>query len=108
MTNEGRQGRTCCQIGDVNRPLMAVSQVADAGNIIMMDSGGGWVYNLHDESWTRVRRQNNVYEMDLWLTSSDANGKVPEASNPTDDMAYAVMQTFKDVLKRSGFTRPGL
>ena len=88
VTNEGRQGKTCCQIGDVNRPLMSVSQVADAGNIVMMSSDGGWVYYLHDESWIRVRRQHNVYGMDLWLRSNDANGK--------------------DVLKRSGFTRPGL
>ena len=108
MTNEGRQGLTCCQIGEVNRPLMAVSQVADAGNVVLMDWNGGGVYSLHDESWILVRRQNNVYEMDLWLTSNDANGKVPEASKPIDDMVYAMIETFKDVLKRSGFTRPGL
>ena len=39
--NEGRQGKTCCQIGDVNRPLLSVTQIAEAGNIVMMDSYGG-------------------------------------------------------------------
>ena len=108
ITNEGRQGKTCCQIGDVNWPLLSVSQIADAGNIVMMDSYGGWVYNLHDESWAKVRRQNDVYEMDLWLTSDEANGKVPGDSSPTDDMAHTMLQTFKDVLRKSGVTRAGL
>ena len=87
---------------------MSVSQIADARNIVMMDSYGDWVYNLHDESWTKVRRQNNVYEMDLWLTSDEANGKVPGDSSPTDGMAHTMLQTFQDVLRKSGFTRPGL
>ena len=108
MTNEGRQGKTCCQVGDVTRPLMSVSQVADAGNIIMMDSHGGWVYSLIDESWTRVRRYNNVYELDWWLTSDEANGKLPGNSSPTDAFAHTMLETFKDALKKSGFTRPGM
>ena len=108
MTNEGRQGKTCCQIGDVNRPLLSVSQIADAGNIVMMASFGGWVHNLYDGSWTKVRRHNNVYEMELWLTSDQANGKVQGDRSPTDEMANTMLQTFKDVLMKSGFTRPGL
>ena len=34
-TNEGRRGMTRYQIGDVNRPLMAVSQTCDAGNHVL-------------------------------------------------------------------------
>ena len=97
VTNEGRQGKTCRQIGDANRPLLSVSQIA-----------GGWVHNLHDGSWTKVRRQNNEYEMDLWLTSDEANGKVQGDSSPTYDMAHTMLQTFKDVLRKSGYTRLGL
>ena len=107
-TNEGMQGKTCCQIGDANRPLLSVSQIADAGNIVMMASSEGWVYNLYDESWTRVRRHNNVYEMDLWLTSEEANGKVQGGSSQTDGMANTMLHTFKDVLMKTGFTRPGM
>ena len=107
-TNEGRQGKTCCQVGDVTRPLMSVSQVADAGNIIMLDSHGGWVHSLIDDSWTRVRRFKNVYELDWWLTSEEANGKLSGNSSPTDAIAHTMLETFKDVLKKSGFTRPGM
>ena len=94
-TNEGRQGLTRCQVGDVNRPLMAVSQIAGAGNIIQFASDVGWIYNLTDGSWTRFERHKHVFELDMWLTSSDANGK-PQVA-------------FKDAVKgQPGFTRPGL
>ena len=95
------------QIGEVNRPLMAVSQTCDAGNHVLFTSDGGWIYNLIDESATRFERLNNVYELGMWLTSSDANGKPQEASGSTDDLANSALQAFKDVLKQSGFTRPG-
>ena len=108
MTNDGRQGLTFCQVGEANRPLVAVSQVADAGNIVMTDSNGGWVYNLHDERWTRVRRHYNICEMDLWLTANDANGKRPESSKPIDELVNADMQTFRNVLRQSGVARPEL
>ena len=108
MTNEGKQGKTCCKVGDGNRPLFPVASVADIGKAIMMDQHGGWVHDLYDKSWARVRRQNNVYELDLWLTSEDANGKVPESTNPKEEIANTILQTFKDVLKQSEFARPGL
>ena len=47
-TNEGRRGMTRYQIGDVSRPLMAVSQTCDAGNHVLFTSDGGWIYNLID------------------------------------------------------------
>ena len=79
-TNEGRQGPTRCQVGDVNRPLMSVSQIADAGNLILFASDGGWIYNLTDESYTRFERHNNIFEFDMWLNASDANGPIQEAN----------------------------
>ena len=79
-TNEGRQGMTRCQVGDVNRPLMAVSQIADAGNILQFASDGGWIYNLTDESYTRFERHNNIFEFNMWLNASDANGPIQEAN----------------------------
>ena len=85
---------------------MSVSQVADAGHIVMLDHKGGWIYNLCDESWTRVNRSKDVYEIDQWLKESYVYGKRQEPSNPTDDQMNAAMQTFKEVLLRQpGFAR---
>ena len=75
MTNEGRQGKTRYQMSEVNRPLMAVSQTCDAGNHVLFTSDAGYVYNLTDGGITRFERNNNVYELDMWIRSCDANGK---------------------------------
>ena len=88
-TNEGRQGWTKCQVGEVRDPLMSVSQICDQGNTVQFDSAGGWIHNLIDKSWTRFERRHNVFELDLWLTSSDACGETQEATG------------------KPGFTRPG-
>ena len=107
-TNEGREGMTRVQIGDVNRPLMSVSQMCDQGNYVLFTSEGGSVLNLHDGNWSDFERLHNVYSMDRWLTSEDANGK-PQKTHCQDETAYAALQSFKDIVKdRSGFTWQGL
>ena len=106
-TKEGRELLlTKCQVGPVTRPLMSVSQVADAGHFVMLDHTGGWIYNWCDESWTRVNRSKDIYEIELWLKERDADGRRPEPRNPTDDQVNAATQTFKEVLlKQPGFAR---
>ncbi len=85
-TGEGRHGPPIYQIGDVHRPLMAVSQTCDAGNHVLFTSDGGWIYSLVDGSTTPFQRNENIYELGMWLHVDDANGQP----------------------KKSSFTRPGL
>ena len=107
ITNEGKElllGE--CQVGHVARPLLAVSQVMDAGHFVMLEPTGGWLVNMITQEWTRVNRVDNVYEIDLWLKETDADGKCPEPSQSTDDQINAAMRTFKEVLlKQPGFAR---
>ena len=74
VTNEGKQGRTCYQIGEVNRPLTYITQTCDQGNVVVCQSNGGYIYSLIDGSYTHFERHSNVYELDLWLRAEDANG----------------------------------
>ena len=60
ITNEGRQGRTCCQIGEVNRPLTSITQTCDARNEVTFASDGGHIYSLADGSYTRFERHSNI------------------------------------------------
>ena len=107
-TNEGKEGMTRVQIGDVNRPLMSVSQMCDQGNYVLFTSEGGSVLNLYDGQWTDFERISNVYSMDWWLTSEDANGKHRKAHRQNEP-AYAALKSFKDIVKDgSGFARQGL
>lgn len=75
-TNERRTGKTCCQIGEVHRPLTSITQTCDAGNHVIFTSDGGYVYSLTDGSYIRFERHSNIYELDLWLKADDANGDV--------------------------------
>ena len=78
-TNEGRTGKTCCQIGEVNRPLTSITQTRDAGNEVIFTSDGGYIYSLTDGIYTRFERHSNIYELDLWLKAEDANGDVGQS-----------------------------
>ena len=76
VTKEGNQGRTCYQIGDVNRPLTSITQTCGQGSLVIYASDGGYIYSLIDGSHTRFERHSNVYELDLWLRAEDANGTI--------------------------------
>ena len=56
---------------------MSVSQMCDTGSVVQFDSEGGWIHNLTDKSWTRFERRHNVFELILWLSSSDACAERP-------------------------------
>ena len=106
-THEGKAGRTLAQVGDVNRPLMSVSQMCDQGNFVLFTSQGGSFLNLHDGQWIDFDRVHDTYMMDWWMTSEDVNGqnrKAPCQNEPT----YDGLKSFKDIAKGgSGFTRQG-
>ena len=77
---------------------MSVSQMCDTGSVVQFDSEGGWIHNLTDKSWTRFERRHNVFELILWLSSSDACGEGRTAAEwklpPREDFACANGATF--------------
>ena len=60
-TNEGRTGKTCCQVGEVNRPLTSITQTCDQGNHVIFTLDAGFIYSLIDGSYTRFERHSNTY-----------------------------------------------
>ena len=77
---------------------MPVSQMCDTGSVVQFDSEGGWIHNLTDKSWTRFERRHNVFELILWLSSSDACAERPPDGKwklpPREDFACANGATF--------------
>ena len=94
-------------MAEVNRPLMAVSQTCDAINHVLFTSDAGYVYNLTDGGITRFERNINVYELDMWITSSDANGKPQGSGSNKDEVAYSTLGAIQEIMQQSGFTRQG-
>ena len=106
-TNEWKAGRTLAQVGDVNRPLMAVSQVCDQGNYVLFTSQGGSVLILYDGEWIDFDRVHDTYMMEWWMTVEDVNGQSRKAPGHSESTCDG-LRSFKDMVKEgSGFDRQG-
>ena len=62
------QGQTCsftAQVTAVHKPLMSVSRICDGGHRVVFESGGGYIENLDSGSRIDIRRENNVYRLQV-------------------------------------------
>ena len=66
-TNEGQLRTMNMQITDVNRALMSVAKICDAGHTVTFSTDGGVIRNNKTGEETKFRRENNVYRMTLKL-----------------------------------------
>ena len=66
-TKEGQVRKTTWQVADVRRPLMSVSKMAAAGNEVVLNGKDPRVTNLRTKEVTQIRREGNVYVLDLWV-----------------------------------------
>ena len=62
-TKEGQLRTMNMQITDVNRALMSVAKICDAGHTVTFTKDGGVIRNNKSGEETKFRRENNVYRM---------------------------------------------
>ena len=58
VTNEGRPGKVLYHVVEVPRPLTAVSQTRDRGNIVVYFPDGGFIHNMTSGARTHFGRKN--------------------------------------------------
>ena len=71
------EGLTCglgFQIADVERPLLAASQLAAAGNRVTLDAEGGMVEHIATGKRFRLQRRGGVYVLRMWISTTVASG----------------------------------
>ena len=66
-TQEGQLRTMNMQVTDVNRALMSVAKICDAGHTVTFSTDGGVIRNNASGEETRFRRENNVYRMTVKL-----------------------------------------
>ena len=66
-TNEGQLRTMNMQVTDVNRALMSVAKICDAGHTVTFTTDGGVIQNSRSGEETKFRRENNVYRMKVKL-----------------------------------------
>ena len=66
-TREGQLRTMNMQVTDVNRALMSVAKICDAGHTVTFTTEGGVIRNNQSGEETKFRRENNVYRMTVKL-----------------------------------------
>jgi hypothetical protein len=79
VTDEGFKCGLTMQVADVERPLIAVSHLSEAGNDVILNKSGGKVVNLKTGKTIAVHRKGNLYVLRMWVKKTPAKG-VGEAS----------------------------
>ncbi len=87
MTDTGAVSSGTTQVGEVQRPLAAVSKISKAGNLTFFSEGEDWIIDRRDplaekilELVKRVKRKTRLYEhrgtyrMRAWLIPEGAAG----------------------------------
>ena len=67
ITKEGQAKAMNMQITDVNKALMSVAKICDAGHSVVFTSDGGFIKSNKTGEETKFRRENNVYRMKVKL-----------------------------------------
>lgn len=67
LTEEGHKCGLTMQVADVERPLIAVSHLSEAGNDVSLNKRGGWVTNLKSGKKIAIQRKGNLYVLRMWV-----------------------------------------
>lgn len=67
VTQEGQKCTINMQVTDVQKPLMSVSRICDAGRRVVFAKEGGYIENLMDGKRATFPRVDNVYRLKVDL-----------------------------------------
>ena len=72
VTDEGFKCGLTMQVADVERPLIAVSHLSEAGNDVILNKSGGKVVNLKTGKTIAVHRKGNLCVLRMWVKKGPA------------------------------------
>ena len=67
------------QVAEVQRPLIAVTHLAAAGNRVVLEENGGEIVNIKSGKKVKIQRKGGVYVLRMWIPPTD-EGRTPKAS----------------------------
>ena len=70
LTNEGYAGEIPFQLADIERPLIAVSSLAKAGNVVELNQDGGTITNQATGKVTGIERRGGTYVLRMWVPTA--------------------------------------
>ena len=66
-TEQGQSRRIVWEVGPVKRPLLSAAKITKAGNQVYLGEDKAFVKNNKTEQITNLRRERNVWMLDLWV-----------------------------------------
>ena len=72
-TQEGHKCMLRMQVTDVQKPLMSVSRVCDAGHRVVFTRDGGYIEHEESGQKTEFMRVDNVYRLNVEVAQADAD-----------------------------------
>ena len=88
MTEDGKISQGTTQVGEVRRPLAAVSKIIGAGNIAFFNKGSNWIIDSRDENVpkilelvkqarlkTKVHEEKGTYRLRPWMIPEGAQSQ---------------------------------
>ena len=66
-TDEVQSRRIVWEVCAVKRPLLSVAKITNAGNQVYLGEDKAFVKNNKTEQVTNLRRERNVWMLDLWV-----------------------------------------
>ena len=67
LTEEGSCRNMTSRVCEVTKPLASVSRICKKGHRVVFEDGNKYIENLLTGELTRMREQNGVYLLDLWI-----------------------------------------
>jgi hypothetical protein len=61
------------QVANVQRPLIAASQLSAGGNRVVLEEHGGSITNVKTGRQIKIHRKGGVYVLNMWISSSEAS-----------------------------------
>ena len=70
FTHEGDAAEVLFQLADIERPLIAVSSLAKAGNVVELHEEGGNITH-HSGKVTKLERRGGTYVLRMWVPAEE-------------------------------------
>ena len=67
LTNEYSGKKITMQVCKVNKALMSVSKICDAGNVVIFDKDWSYIMNKETCQRTTIDQAGGVYKIDVWV-----------------------------------------
>ena len=74
MSAEGVEKGLTCQICDVNRPLLSVSKIVNAGHKVTFTNAGSWIEDERTGEVMELKEDGGMYTLQMWVRTGAGPG----------------------------------